>query len=143
MAATFVATHGQQETPILSSSQPSSGSAPPKEYYSLSTDDQHKANSRAIRTSQGQSRMPEPGQSQSQGLWGIREYESGGAASEECLPIANISGQKGIGSRVKLNIRRSRDPFGVPRPFGSNRARNKAQCPTSWMASQPVYRRGK
>ena len=69
---------------------------------------------------QGQSRMPEPGQSQSQGFVEILERtESGGAALEERLPIANSLGQKGITSRAKLNIRRSRDPFRVSRPFGS------------------------
>ncbi|PVH68413.1 hypothetical protein DL98DRAFT_522778, partial [Cadophora sp. DSE1049] len=69
--------------------------------------------SRAIRASQGQSKMPESGFAEES-----QSTESGGAASGGCLPI--ISGLRRRVSRVKLKIRRSWDPFfGVPRPFGS------------------------
>ena len=53
---------------------------------------------------------------------GSQSIESGGAASGGaalggCLPI--ISGLRRRVSRVKLKIKRSWDPFEVPRPFGS------------------------
>ncbi|PVH67469.1 hypothetical protein DL98DRAFT_523323 [Cadophora sp. DSE1049] len=62
--------------------------------------------SRAIRASQGQSKMPESGFAE-----GSESIESGGAASGGCLPILEISGFKGSVFRVKLKIRRSWDPF--------------------------------